>query len=269
MADDEDNSGSEPATEPSLELPSLFGRRKRRTTEPTAVSAPSSTEGSAAGSMPGSAPAVDPLEATAREVTDRMRPGLWDSLPEESRREIVARVRAEQNDTPADEPAPGAPVSAAPVATAPGAPPAASRPEAPPVRTERAPRPLRGPSPVTGALTMLAGLLSGLVGVGLTALGLQGCEAVRGTSSCGGPGVLVLVVIVVAMVLVGTALLRLFRVPQPGSVSFLGVGVAVAVAVLFLLGILFDPVIVPVLPVVTAIGFASAYWVTTRYTEDG
>ena len=118
------------------------------------------------------------------------------------------------------------------------------------------------------AAAFLVGALVGLVGCALTFLGLQGCEVVAGTSSCGGPGLLVLGLIVVVMVLVGAVALRWLRVPDAGSLSFLGVGMMTVVALLFLIDHLFDPWMFLVIPCVTAVTFGIAQWITTRYADD-
>ena len=61
----------------------------------------------------------------------------------------------------------------------------------------------------------------------------RGCEAVRGTSSCGGgPGFTLLVATFAVCVLLGSALLRTFLIPDPGSSSFLAVGLVAVVALL-------------------------------------
>ena len=118
----------------------------------------------------------------------------------------------------------------------------------------------------------LAGLVVGAAGVLLTWGGLRGCEALRGTSSCGGPGLLLLVAIAAVMVLTGSALLRLMRVPDPGGTSFLGVGIVGVVTFVGLLDVVFSQAMLVVLPLLGAVAFALARWVTTRFvdlTEEG
>ena len=124
--------------------------------------------------------------------------------------------------------------------------------------------------PALGAAVaaLVVGALVGLLGVVLTFLGLQGCELVTGTDSCGGPGLLVLVAIVVAMVLAGAAMLRLFGVPDAGSVSFLGVGLLMVVVLVLLIDSLASPAMLVVIPVLTAGCFALARWVTTQLSDD-
>lgn len=112
------------------------------------------------------------------------------------------------------------------------------------------------------------------VGVGVTGslavlLALAGCEAARGVSSCGGAaGFLVLVAIVMLMVLLGSALLKVFEVPDPGSTSFLAVGIVAVVALLFLLDALLNPWTALVIPVVSAASYLLAHWVTTRFDDE-
>ncbi|CAA9374371.1 MAG: hypothetical protein AVDCRST_MAG47-1500 [uncultured Nocardioidaceae bacterium] len=108
----------------------------------------------------------------------------------------------------------------------------------------------------------------GLAGCLLTYVGLQGCELMTSTGSCGGPGLLILIVILVAMVLLGAAILRVLRVPDPGNVSFLGVGMLTVVALVFLADYLYEPWMFVVVPAVTAVSYAIARWVTTLYAED-
>ncbi len=84
----------------------------------------------------------------------------------------------------------------------------------------------------------LTGVAIGLLMVGMTAGSLQACEAVRGTSTCGGYGVPILLVIMAVLIAIGGFLLRLFHVPDPGSTSFLAVGMVAVIALLFLLDFL-------------------------------
>src|SRR6478609_5713165 len=91
-------------------------------------------------------------------------------------------------------------------------------PEPPKRRRRRPPRPRRPGGMVAAVLT---GVLVGLGLVGLTGLSLRACEAVQGTPSCGGTGYPMLAAILVVLVVVGWLLLRLARVPEPGSTSFL------------------------------------------------
>jgi len=218
---------------PSLELPSLFGRKKRsrsRAAEPEPAPEPAAE--------PDRAPLPEPVTAPVAEpVTEPVT-------------EPVAATEVERT----------APL---PVATAPSPEPVAAAP-----RRVKERRPIRVPSMSTAAASVFVGALVGALGVLLTYLGLQGCEAVRGTDSCGGPGLLILVAIVVVMVVAGGAVLRALRVPDAGNLSFLGVGILSVVVLMFLIDQLFEPWIIVAIPLLSAAAFALAHWVTTRYVED-
>ncbi len=112
------------------------------------------------------------------------------------------------------------------------------------------------------------GLLVGLGGALLTFGGLQGCELVRGTESCGGPGLLLLVAIVAVMVLTGGLLLAWLGVSDPRSTSFLGVGITCVVAMVALMETLFSAWMFVAVPVVAAASFLLAGWVTTRLVDQ-
>ncbi|QIK67662.1 hypothetical protein G7072_16065 [Nocardioides sp. HDW12B] len=306
---------------PSLELPSLFDRKKKRRSEVTDEPAP--TEGStppappaepaAASPTPAPAPATEPV--TPAEPAARTAP---EPSPAEPTRPVEPTPAARTTPpSPAAEPAPTSrpaqpaqrtepvqPVEPAQPAR-PGtaddtrAMPAASagatgvratdtRPGPAPAAATSHPDPQVGPGPdgtdaseeSTGrrmpdlpdlgvaVAALVVGAVVGLLGVVLTFLGLKGCELVTGTDSCGGPGLLVLVAILVAMVLGGAAMLRLFGVPDAGSVSFLGVGMLTVVILVLLLDVLLSVVMIVVIPVLTAGCFALARWVTTQLGED-
>ena len=117
------------------------------------------------------------------------------------------------------------------------------------------------------AAAVVSGAVVGLGTVGLTWAALRSCEGVLGTSSCGGVGYPLLGLILVVMVLVGALLLRLAKVTDPGTTSFLGVGLAVVVALLVLVDHLLDPSMVVVLPVISAATFALAHWMTRTFIE--
>ena len=125
----------------------------------------------------------------------------------------------------------------------------------------------RGPVLTGYPASALTGLLVGLVMVGLTVASLRGCEAIRGTSTCGGPGLLLLVIILVLLVLLGQVLLKLLRVPDPGSTSFLAVGLIAVVALLFLIDVILDWQMVIVIPLVGLLSFLLSHWVTTAFVE--
>jgi hypothetical protein len=104
----------------------------------------------------------------------------------------------------------------------------------------------------------------------LTWLSLRGCEAVRGTASCGGgPGFLLLVAIFAITVLLGSALLKAFDVPDPGSSSFLAVGLVAVVALLFLIDFVDSWAMIIVIPLLSVGGYLASVWVTKTFVEPG
>lgn len=114
----------------------------------------------------------------------------------------------------------------------------------------------------------VVGLVVGAAMVVLTFLSLRGCEAVRGTSSCGGgPGFLLLVATFAVCVLLGSALLRTFQIPDPGSSSFLAVGLVAVVALLFLIDVLDHWSMLVVVPLLSVGGFLASVWVTKTFVE--
>ena len=129
--------------------------------------------------------------------------------------------------------------------------------------------PLRARRPGGFPTVVVVGLLVGLAVVGLTWASLQTCEQVQGTPSCGTAGYPMLALVLVVSVLVGGVLLRLTRVPDPVSTSFLGVGLAAVLVLLLLVDRLEEPAMVVVIPVLSALTFAAAHWVTTTFIEPG
>lgn len=113
----------------------------------------------------------------------------------------------------------------------------------------------------------VAGLLAGAVIVGLTAASFEICSAIRETDSCGNGGILLLVAILVIAVLVGSVVLRVLKVPEPGSTSFLAVGLTSVIALLFLVDLLFEWWMVIVIPLVSVVMFVCSHWVTTTFVE--
>jgi hypothetical protein len=116
-------------------------------------------------------------------------------------------------------------------------------------------------------VAVLTGILIGLLACGATYLGLQGCESIRGTSSCGGPGFLLLVTIMIALVLIGAFVMKAFRVTDPGSTAFLAVGLLAVIVLLFLVDVIFEWYMIIVIPLVGAGTFALSHWVTTTFIE--
>lgn len=129
---------------------------------------------------------------------------------------------------------------------------------------EQPSRRVRAPGGMPAVL--LTGVVVGLGIVGLTWASLRGCERVQGTSSCGDAGYGLLIAILVVMVVVGAVLLRLARVPEPGSTSFLAVGLTCVLALLFLVDSLLDRPMVVVIPLISAGTFALAHWVARTFT---
>jgi hypothetical protein len=113
----------------------------------------------------------------------------------------------------------------------------------------------------------LTGLVVGALMVGFTAGSLRACEGIRGTSTCGGPGLLLLVAILMLLVITGQALLRLFQIPDPGSTSFLAVGLLAVVALLFLIDVILDWTMIIVIPLLGVGAFLASHWVTTAFVE--
>lgn len=110
----------------------------------------------------------------------------------------------------------------------------------------------------------------GVLVVATVWLSAGGCEAVRGTSSCGGgPGLVILVAMLVLLAYLGGWLLRQLGVPEAGSTSFLGLGTAVVVLLAFFSGSFDEVWMVVVAPLVTMAGFALAWWVTHQLAQDG
>jgi hypothetical protein len=222
---------------PSLELPSLFGRKKKRPAD-----------------EPPLEPAEPPFTQSVEETA--VLPVVDESVTEAEPVRPVTPVRPIEPVAPAKPVAPARPV--APVEPV------------EPVETietiETKPRQL--PELAASTAALVVGALVGLLGCVLTAVALQGCELLTGTSSCGGPGLLVLLVIVAAMAVLGAALLRAFKVPEAGNLSLLGVGVMVVVALLFLSDHLYAAWMFVAIPLLTALGYGLAAWVTSRYVDE-
>jgi hypothetical protein len=169
---------------------------------------------------------------------------------------------------------PRTPEAVTPVAPEPAPAPARRRartePKPPEAPAERAPRPVRSEPVVPGRVAAaLTGLIVGALGGVATYGAMEGCEAVRGVSTCGGaPGFFILVAILALMVLLGAGLLKVFRVDAPGSTSFLAVGVVAVVAMLVLLDVIFSAAMFVVIPALSALAFLLAHWVTTRFDEQ-
>jgi hypothetical protein len=220
---------------PSLELPSLRSAFRRR--RPPARSRGTQAEHSP---EPISAPTPDPVPEPALVPGPDLGPDLGPALS------------AEPVGLPEADP------EARPTAVTPA-------PE-PKRRRERRLVRVHLPGPVVALVT---GAVAGLALVGLTAASLHLCTTMRGTSSCGRPGVLLLLLITVAVVLLGALPLRLLGVGPAGSTSFLGVGLLVVLILLALLPVADRWWMVVVVPVLAMLTYLAAWWLTTTYVEPG
>jgi hypothetical protein len=229
----EKGNGEDPQA--NLELPSMFGRKKKAS-EPK-ESAPVPPEPSEPASEPVTQEpvATEPARAEDQAPVETTRPLFVDDLESPAVDEEPAPVAEEPAAAPAREP-----------------------------RPPRDPLEIHVPGMVAAVIT---GLVVGGLTVGLTYLGLEGCDAAQGTESCGGPGFFILVAILVLMVVTGSWLLKVFAVTDPGSTSFLAVGLAVVIALLFLIEVIFEWWMVIAMPLVFVATYVLAHWVTVRYIE--
>jgi len=270
MADDDQD-----AARPNLEPPKLFGRRRHQeqASEPELDLPPEAGEDRAP--EPEADPVTEPLpeldlppepdqavDEDATVVEPFSDPSWRFELPEEEPEEPTSVLPAEAG-TPlfADE------VEEVPPAKARGQR-AAREPQK--ARKPKKPRKPRTPSlpTVTGwVAAAITGIVVGLLLVGMTAGSLQGCEAVRGISTCGSWGVPLLILIMAVLIAIGGFLLRIFRVPDPGSTSFLALGMVAVITLLFLLDVLENWWMIIVIPVISAAMYLLGYWVTTAFVE--
>lgn len=264
---------------PQLEAPTLgrlFGRRKDRAQEPAPATAVE----------PVAEPVSEPDVAPAAEPT---APADWAPVEKPAPVEPAAPVEDTSMIEPAEPVAPAdTPAAAAPVPSAePDTPPApqtavAAAVPAPiadlsPLNQARAegrePRRTKAPRAtltVGGRVaSAVTGLVIGLLVVVLTAGSLALCETVRGVASCGGgPGFALLVAVTLSMIVLGGVMLRLARVPDPGSTSFLAVGLLCVLSLLFLVDVLDEWWMVIVIPALSTVTFLLSHWVTTAVVEN-
>ncbi|HWU21751.1 MAG TPA: hypothetical protein VN088_09500, partial [Nocardioides sp.] len=114
----------------------------------------------------------------------------------------------------------------------------------------------------------VTGLVVGGAMVLLTWLSLRGCEALRGTSSCGGgPGFVLLLITFVLCVYLGSALLKAFVIPDPGSSSFLAVGLVAVVSLLFLINMITSWSMIIVIPLLSVAAYLASVWVTETFVD--
>lgn len=132
-----------------------------------------------------------------------------------------------------------------------------------------APRARRELPAVSGLVAaVVTGLVVGLLAVALAWLAGVGCDAARGTTSCGGAiGFPVLVAVVAILAWAGTLLLRTLRVADAGSTSLLAVGVLAVLVMVFLLGSLDAWWAVIAVPVLAAASYAGS-WLLTHSVAD-
>jgi hypothetical protein len=122
-------------------------------------------------------------------------------------------------------------------------------------------------NPLVAAI--LSGLLAGLATVLLAFGAARGCEALRGTDSCGGGlGLLAVVAILGLAIVIGATLLKAWRIADPFSTSFLGVGVVATIAMLAFLDRINSPWMLVVIPLMTAAAFALSWWITVRVIDE-
>jgi hypothetical protein len=170
-----------------------------------------------------------------------------------------------------EDPVVAAPSVAAPSVAAPSAPTASVPALSAPAADENPPERKRslGLTGVDGRVAAVAtGLVVGLTGVAVTYLFQRGCEAVKGTGSCGTIGLLLLVAVLVAMILAGGALLRVFKQSDSLSTSFLAVGLVAVIAMLFLLPVIDRWYMVVVIPLVAAGSYLLSWWVTSSFGDN-
>lgn len=236
----EKGNGEDP--EVNLELPSIgFGRKKKqKDVSPTAPPAEAAAEAQA---EPVESHFEPPTQEPVEQPVEQTRPLYVDDVP--------------ATEAPVPEAAPAA--EPAPAEAEPGD----DKDHLPPLPPKE---PLRIELPGMVA-AVVTGLIIGSLTVGLTWLGLRGCEAIEGTESCGGAGFFMLVAILVLMVVIGSWLLKVFVVTDPGSTSFLAVGLAVVITLLFLIEVIFEWWMVIVMPLLFVATYALSHWVTVRYIE--
>lgn len=110
---------------------------------------------------------------------------------------------------------------------------------------------------------LLVGLAVGLAAVVLGWAMGAGCEALRGTSACGGAiGFPALLASLVLLAWLGALGLRLLGVGDAGSTSALAVGLAAVIVLVALLDALDHWWAAVALPVLGAVAYAVAWWVT-------
>lgn len=232
---------------PSLELPSFGFGRKKKSGRSEASAAP--VEQSQPEPTPAPTPEPEPVPVPAP-----LAPELDPVIPEP---EPAPAPEPTFEPTPEPEPEPVVRATATP------------EPEPEPVaRTTKPKRQLSLPAIPALQAALVVGALIGVLAVLLTFGSLKLCELIRGTDSCGGPGLLLLVATLVILTYAGGWLLRGFGIDDPGSTSFLAVGLLAVMAMVFFLDVIYSWWMVIVIPLVTMGTYALSWWVTTRVVEE-
>jgi len=133
-----------------------------------------------------------------------------------------------------------------------------------PTKSATGSKPLLTGHPAAGATGLAVGLFLVLAVFAVERIS----QAVRGTSSLGGPGMLVLLGIFIVAVVGGAYVLQQFRIPSPGSISFLATGLVAVLAITFLtenMTTLWGGLVVLVLSVAA---FVLSRWVTVNYIDQ-
>ena len=231
---------------PSLEMPSFSLRRKKKEAPPEDVAPEPQPE-----------PTPEPEPAPIPEPEPEPAP---EPEPDPSLSRSPSPSRAEP--APEPETAYDAPTAVVPVVHE-AAEPSPAEPEDEPARE---PREL----PLSGlAAAAATGVAVGVLAVLFSWLATSACEAVRGTSSCGGgPGFLILLVVLALLAVAGAWLLDIFGEPDYGSTSLLAVGIMAVLVMVFLLGSLDEPWAVIAVPVTAVIGYCVSWWVTHAVVGD-
>lgn len=241
---------------PSLELPS-FGLRRRKKDRRAEVAQeaaadeqtepPAAPADEASTDLRASEPVAEPVaEAATQPVA-------------EADTEPAAEPTADPTAEPTSEPdaelsAPVAPAEAG------GAEEPVQEAEPRKVRTARRPR-----NRWVGA--GLVGLLAGFALVFATNATLRACDAAKGTSSCGGPGLFLLLAILLLILVGSRSLLKLWGFDDAGTVAFLGLGLTAIVALLFLTAHLLSITMVLVIPALCVATFLIGGWLATTMAE--
>lgn len=234
-----------------VELPSLFGRKKRRGGDAGGgapeVEAPRQPFEDEPADVDEAAP-VPPPVAPSGGGSSRFAP------PDDGRAALVeAEAEAEQARPVFRDQVPSTGSTADGGAVSTGS--TTDVGEPPATRKPRRPVP-----PLLAAAGV--GLFVGILACGLTYLGMIACQEIQGTTACGTPGFFVLMAIVVMLVAVGGFLLAVLRVPDAMSTSFLAVAVLAVVALAFLIEVIFEWWMILVIPVLAGLLFAGSHWVT-------